>query len=369
MLVTPGFLRRTGYHFRVMRELEALSALDLRFHVYLLSGGYRRLNGRRKELAQVGFPHGIDASVVHPAEFRRWGRCDLLHCQNISPGVLASWQTRLGFRRTGQSLLLDYHGSRTELRQKPFGHFRERLAAETESWWARHRYPVICVSEIQKQALMAEVGFPPEGITVLPNYPGEMFYAALEDAGFEMREKLRNALGLPPAATVLLYVGNAQSWQDVDFWIGPVSEALRASDDLFLLVVTGEPVHFRKKLAGMPERRVLIRSAPNEEVPSYLVASDFGLMARRICGVNRVACPTKGMEYLAAGLPMVLTPGIGDMARFAERAGGFVPWTSDSNLLLERMARFKTRRMRNQKIPPDWSPLISVYDSHFKIPG
>jgi glycosyltransferase involved in cell wall biosynthesis len=46
-----------------------------------------------------------------------------------------------------------------------------------------------------------------------------------------------------------------------------------------------------------------------------------GLLLRREDPVNQVASPTKFGEYLAAGLPVLLTEGIGDFSALVEKEG------------------------------------------------
>jgi len=57
---------------------------------------------------------------------------------------------------------------------------------------------------------------------------------------------------------------------------------------------------------------LVIRVAP-EDVPRYLRAADVALMLIQASYARRAASPTKFAEYLAAGLPVIATPGIGDI--------------------------------------------------------
>jgi glycosyltransferase involved in cell wall biosynthesis len=64
--------------------------------------------------------------------------------------------------------------------------------------------------------------------------------------------------------------------------------------------------------AGIDEQQTSVVSVPPQEVPRYLAASDVGLLLRDDSIVNRVASPVKFGEYLAAGLPVIITEGLGD---------------------------------------------------------
>jgi glycosyltransferase involved in cell wall biosynthesis len=54
-------------------------------------------------------------------------------------------------------------------------------------------------------------------------------------------------------------------------------------------------------------------------VPGVLCAADAGISFIRTCYSKRSSSPTKVAEYLAAGLPVVSTRGIGDCDEILER--------------------------------------------------
>jgi glycosyltransferase involved in cell wall biosynthesis len=62
---------------------------------------------------------------------------------------------------------------------------------------------------------------------------------------------------------------------------------------------------------------------PHGEIQNYLAVGDLGLLLRERNSVNRVASPVKFAEYLACGLPVLVSPGVGDFSHFvcAEHVG------------------------------------------------
>ncbi|HXH95497.1 MAG TPA: glycosyltransferase, partial [Thermoanaerobaculia bacterium] len=61
------------------------------------------------------------------------------------------------------------------------------------------------------------------------------------------------------------------------------------------------------------------------EIPRYLRAADVALSLILTSFARRSASPTKMAEYFAAGLPVIVTPGVGDVdAHVAECQGGVV---------------------------------------------
>ena len=90
---------------------------------------------------------------------------------------------------------------------------------------------------------------------------------------------------------------------------------------LLLLIPKTDHKTVRRKLAdaGVPKETCLLGNAGHDEVLACLESADAGLLLRREDPVSSVASPTKFGEYLAAGLPVVLSRGIGDFSALAER--------------------------------------------------
>lgn len=90
--------------------------------------------------------------------------------------------------------------------------------------------------------------------------------------------------------------------------------ALIANADAFGLVLTQGPTAAMSEAlerAGVREYRVL--QVVPDDVPKYLRAADVGLLLIRRSYARQAMSPTKFAEYLAAGLPVIATTGIGDL--------------------------------------------------------
>jgi PST family polysaccharide transporter len=126
----------------------------------------------------------------------------------------------------------------------------------------------------------------------------------------------------PPAATAyplrepgtVIYAGGTQVWQNVARMADAIREAPR---ELRFVMLSGSAEQLGRELeAGRCRHRVEIGSVPASEVPSWLQRAEFGFVLRSDSAINRVACPTKLVEYLDAGvIPVVLEPEIGDFAQ------------------------------------------------------
>ena len=134
------------------------------------------------------------------------------------------------------------------------------------------------------------------------------------------RQARREELGLQDKF-VVCYSGAMRRWQRPDAIAAAFAAIRGAMPDAHLLVLTKEAFLIEEHLgsAGVASRDVTIRSAAHEDVATYLMAADLGVLLREDNLTNRVACPVKFSEYLRCGLPVLLTEHIGDLGALVNR--------------------------------------------------
>ncbi len=84
-----------------------------------------------------------------------------------------------------------------------------------------------------------------------------------------------------------------------------------------LVVLTAEPhdaVIASLRASGFPAEHAVVRAVPHAEVPGWLNAADFAFAPYRATPSSAYLSPVKVGEYWACGLPVMLTPGVGDDA-------------------------------------------------------
>jgi glycosyltransferase involved in cell wall biosynthesis len=162
---------------------------------------------------------------------------------------------------------------------------------------------------------------PPDNVQVIPCC-ADFDRLAPRDA--DVRADLE--LGERP---LMIYVGKLTGvYMDremADFFVA----ARRKRPDLALLVLTQSPADSivdELRRAGVPEEAYRIASAPADQVGEYLAASDFAICFCHPKPSLIAASPTKIGEYLAAGLPVVSGPRVGDTDTILreEQAGAVV---------------------------------------------
>jgi hypothetical protein len=109
---------------------------------------------------------------------------------------------------------------------------------------------------------------------------------------------------------IVIYSGGLQKWQRVDRMLDAVERTTGRFKYVFL---TGDPDNLRRKLDTRGIAQVEVYSVPRDMVFEYYERASLGFVLREDSIVNRVACPTKLVEYLWSGvIPIVEQPFIGD---------------------------------------------------------
>jgi hypothetical protein len=150
------------------------------------------------------------------------------------------------------------------------------------------------------------------------------------------------------ARPVVIYAGGAQAWQNVDLMLEAMA---RVQERCGFVVLTGDVDLFRHKILGMGMTGVTIASVPKSEVYGHYANADYGFVLRDDTTVNRVACPTKLVEYLSCGvIPIVLQPRIGD---FDDRGYAYLTLDSFMNGAFPSEDELEAMKARNYAVIED----------------
>lgn len=130
-----------------------------------------------------------------------------------------------------------------------------------------------------------------------------------------LRREARAQLGLE-GRFVMIFIGNAfYSWQNV-FRTIEIFKLVkeRLAPHAFLILLIREQDHnIVREFIGelsIPSDSYLLQCVPPREVTRYLNAADLGILLRHEHLMNRVASPGKFGDYVACGLPVLMTKGI-----------------------------------------------------------
>jgi glycosyltransferase involved in cell wall biosynthesis len=161
---------------------------------------------------------------------------------------------------------------------------------------------------------------------VVYNYPGYCFKLTKGEI-LTNRNEVRTRLGIYDNFPLLVYNGSIQKWQSLNLIFKTVRELVKINPHIELLVLTDKPDTFKnlseKEIDGV--LKIHVMRVDYEEVPKYLCSADLGLVIRENNSVNNTSTPTKFGEYLACGVPVLITDNLKEYADFTREKGlGFV---------------------------------------------
>ena len=142
----------------------------------------------------------------------------------------------------------------------------------------------------------------------------------------DLRRARRADLGVSDGETLFVYVGKAGWRYQVDPMFAFLAAARTALGPTKVLVLSGNPPDEFRDAArrhGFGEADLHVRRSSPADVPGWLSAADAGLAFIRSLPCEEGSAPVKVAEYLSTGLPVVITPDIGDYSSLidAERLG------------------------------------------------
>lgn len=154
------------------------------------------------------------------------------------------------------------------------------------------------------------------------------------------RTTIRKALGIRENTWLWLYSGSPGPQYLVPemlqlFW----TWYQKNPDSRFLFLVRNKQ-SLQEQIPEYLQKLVFIETAPFEQIPNYYAAADLGISLRKPAPSLSGLAPIKIGEYLLSGLPVLLSPGIGDVSDtlagesacfiYREIPGEFMDWLESS---------------------------------------
>jgi glycosyltransferase involved in cell wall biosynthesis len=227
---------------------------------------------------------------------------------------------------------------------------------------------VIAVSQKLAEYLIGRYRLPPEKISVVPCCADETTFKW----DTARRDAVRREMNLSNKL-VCTHLGSFFEWYDPAM-ITNVFQQIRTRADSHLLVITAESEKTQAYLsARLPANTFAVRRAARDEVPGLLNASDLGFLLLRCSSNIKTSSPVKFAEYLNCGLPVLITPDVGDFSELVaqEKVGAIVDGARgtfeasvlnraiDDRLQLGARCMAVGRQLTWQAYSPMWSKVVS----------
>lgn len=130
----------------------------------------------------------------------------------------------------------------------------------------------------------------------------------------EQRTAERLRRGYKPEDIVVVYSGSSAGWQSLELMEEYILPLMRAQPEVKLVLMLPPSANRSKVEAEFPQR-VTRMWVKHQEVQQVLNACDYGWLVREASTTNKVASPVKYAEYLASGLHVIISPGLGDYSQ------------------------------------------------------
>ncbi len=210
-------------------------------------------------------------------------------------------------RRKRMRLIWDVHGAVPE--ENAWMGNGTDLHCLSEAFLARQADGIVCVNAAMRAHLMEKYDGIGGQFLVLPVFAEDYLTPAVR--------AVRHEADAPRRSTIV-YAGGLQVWQNVARMQDLMAETGR---QYRFRVYVPEPRRFMDAWGDrpLPDDMIVETREPAALAEAYAVC-DYGLLLRDDCVVNRVACPTKLVEYIRYGIvPILRTAHVGDFVALGMR--------------------------------------------------
>lgn len=172
----------------------------------------------------------------------------------------------------------------------------------------------VSLTEAGKQEILRQVSVSNEKVLVVPTCVDLTLFKEFNP---KIRSELRQRLGIDEKQNVLVYSGSLGA----NYPLSMLASIFNQVPGVLIVLTKTDHEWVRQGLRqlGVEMDNVRILSANREEVGSFLMMSDQGLIFYKPAFSTIGRSPTKLAEYWACGIPVLGQKGVGDLDILAER--------------------------------------------------
>ncbi|MGE5620954.1 MAG: glycosyltransferase [archaeon] len=235
---------------------------------------------------------------------------DIIHGRSLFPSIVA-FLMKILFKNDIK-ILYDMRGTliEEEIQKGKWkaNSLRVKLLRRIENILIRKSDQIVVVSNVFKKYIVYKHGPRKrklsEKITVISNKTSLKNIIPLENLS-KKKESDR---------IICVYSGSAAYWQNLEGMFQFFKESIELFPNIYFKIFSYENSSFKEYLDPNEElsNRLIIEKLDPSVVQKSLAECNFGVLLRENNLINNVASPLKFGEYLAAGLPVMVSKGIGD---------------------------------------------------------
>jgi len=290
------------------------------------------------------------ADAPRVASLMKSGYADLVLARSTMPALIALAASQLSsfpivFDADGLPLdeRVEFGGS------NPKG-LEQKLLRRVEAMAVRHSRSVIVRTEAAREILFERQGgqVSPGKFHIVSNGRDPVVFIPSPPL---IREQTRKELGFGSDTPVLVYAGSIGPQYRLNDMLLLLQQVMLKRPDARLLILTGDTQRAQDSIIQFSSHLAMscdVRSASFDQIPRYLSAGDAGISFRTPSLSMRAVAPIKIGEYLLCGLPVVGTPGIGDIDA-AVAADVFFPVEIDSPTAIQSAAGWVLRGLADTR--------------------
>ena len=132
-----------------------------------------------------------------------------------------------------------------------------------------------------------------------------------KDDILKKRISARQKYNIQPNEKLFIYSGGVSPWQCLEQTVEIFNDIIKEIPNSKLLILSGDKNYISK----FKSKNVLVDSLSPNEVDSVLPAGDFAFLLREKTVTNLVAYPNKFLEYVKAGVKVIGTENVVDVAK------------------------------------------------------
>lgn len=236
-------------------------------------------------------------------------KVQIVHGESIYPSIYALQAAK----ESNVKFVFDVHGIAPEESEMNNEHpARIKALGKAEKEIISSSDLTVFVSNSMKTHFYQKYQLPLNNSIIIPT----CVKSSLFNMNFEERLKKRRELGWEDKF-IFLYVGTLSVWQWKEAMFSLFEQVNNVNTKVFFCLLIPKSDHSTAKelfdQKGISPGEYMIEEMNHDEIGSFIGVADAGILLRKEHPVNYVSYPTKFGEYLAAGLPVITTPNVGDV--------------------------------------------------------